>query len=183
MIFDFDDWSEKYDCRRELERLREVNPNFKVTLFTIPAEFTADMSIWAESNNDWVELAVHGWTHEPNTECQDWTYDQCMNCLKKALHLGGFVKGFKAPGWQISDGCYKALLELGFWVADQHYNDERRPKDLPVYHVEENSYHGHTWDCGCDNGIYENWNNIVKKVKEAKNFKFISEVIRESNIL
>ena len=183
MIFDFDDWQQEHDCRRELERLKEINPKFVVTLFAVPSKITLDMSVWYENHNEWVELAVHGWTHEPNTECENWTYEQCKEVITKSFIKHDFVKGFKAPGWQISDGCYKALLEEGFWVADQHYNDDRRPKKLPVYFVGENSYHGHTWDCGCNNGIYEDWENIVKKVKEADNFKFISEIIHETNVL
>ncbi len=176
LIVDFDDFSEEHCPQEELERLKKENPAFKVTLFAIPSRTTLLMLSWAKKNKDWVELAVHGWTHFSNYECANFTYEQCQEVLNR-VRGSGFVKGFKAPGWQISDGCYQALKDYGYWVADQHYNDNRRPKDLRVYYVGENSYHGHTWDCGCQNGIYEDWENILEKVKKAKEFKFISEVV------
>lgn len=54
------------------------------------------------------------------------------------------TKGFKAPGWQISQPMYDILLKYGYWVADQHYNDNRRPKELKVHFPTEYHYHiGH----------------------------------------
>jgi len=173
-IVDFDDWGYDHDCRKELEKLKELNPHFKCTLFTVPAKTTLDMLCWARDNDYWVELAQHGWDHHDNYECSEWTYEECAKRLYDGVLLG--ATGFKAPGWQISDACYEALRDLGYWVADQHYNDERRPQGLKRYRVGENSYHGHTWDCGCNNGIYEDWDNICNFVREGDDFRFISEV-------
>jgi hypothetical protein len=113
--------------------------------------------------------------HADNYECSKWSESECEIILKIAL-MHRFVKVFKAPGWQISDGCYEACLKNDIIVADQPYNEKRRPKGLKVYEVGDNSYHGHTWDCGCNNGIYEDWENIVLFINGEKEFKFISEL-------
>jgi hypothetical protein len=175
MIFDFDDWDYIHDCREELEKLKDLNSKFKVTLFTIPAKTTIEMLAWARDNDYWVELAQHGWDHHDNYECSQWTYEDCVKSLYDGILLG--ATGFKAPGWQISDDCYYALRDHGYWLADQPYNRERRPDDIKIYEVGGDSYHGHTWDCGCRNGIYEDWQNICAKVAQAEEFKFISEVL------
>lgn len=176
MKVDFDDFGYDHDCRDKLEKLKEINPNFKVTLFTVPGKTTLDMLAWSSNHKSWVELAVHGWMHESNYECEKWSESECEAILNIGQHYG-FVKVFKAPGWQISEGCYQACLKWDFIVADQPYNKERRPEGLKVYEVGEGSYHGHTWDCNCGNGIYEDWDNIVRQINGKKDFKFISEVV------
>ena len=177
LIFDLDDWGFDHDCRLELEKLKEINPKFKVTLFTIPSKTTIEMLKWADDNSYWVEIVQHGWDHHSNYECETWTYVETLKYLAECAPYFR-VKGFKAPGWQISDDCLQALRDMGYWVADQEYNDSRRPLDLKTYKVGPNSYHGHTWDCGCDNGINEDWDNIVSRVKNETDFKFVSEVVR-----
>ncbi len=179
MTVDFDDMGKSHDIRMELEKLKEINPAFKVTLFAIPADMTIELLTWADDNDYWVELGQHGWTHEPNTECQNWTYEECSLALHRAAPFFK-TRLFKAPGWVISDGCYNALKEFDYIVADQSYNDHRRPEGLRVYkgHDLLENYHGHTWDCGCNNGIHEDWDNIVEKVKNATDFQFISEVAK-----
>ena len=86
-----------------------------------------------------------------------------------------FVKGFKAPGWQISNDIYEWLHDNDYWVADQENNDDRRPSELKVYKVGENSIHTHTWDC-VGNGVYELSEDIFKRIKGVKEFRFVSEV-------
>jgi hypothetical protein len=191
---DYDDFGYEHDCRMELEKLKEINPKFKVTLFTIPALTTIEMLRWASDNDYWVEIAQHGWNHHSNYECANWTYDECCKALHDGILLG--AKGFKAPGWQISDDCYLALRDYGYWVSDQSYNDGRRPPELPAYclmadgtfrfrkgqvDVPVEAYHGHTWSCNCGNGIDEDWNNISQLVKEHSDFKFISEIVYENS--
>jgi hypothetical protein len=112
-------------------------------------------------------------------------FDRHMENLAPMLE-DYFVKGFKAPGWQISDDIYKWLEVNDWWVADQSYNDHRRPKSLPAY-VNNNgifqvngksieAYHGHTWDVGW-NGIYEAYDQIEQLVKSKDSFEFVSEVL------
>lgn len=186
MIFDSDDFGcnhvisemcQSHDCRDVLVELKGINPNFKATLFAIPGEMTAELSAWCQFNKDWVELAVHGFFHQSNYECEKLSYEDFgffMHEFKDILKY--FVKGFKAPGWQIGDEVYKWLLDNDYWVADQAYNDERRPKELRVYKVGDNAVHTHTWDC-VGNGVYELREQLKQQVKDNKDWKFISEVL------
>ncbi len=198
MVFDFDDFGanhvisdmcQAHDCRKELDALHYANLNFKVTLFAIPGEMTPELLSWCDANKGWVELAVHGFYHTSNYECEKMTYDQFadhMDALSGFLVY--FTKGFKAPGWQISDGAYKWLLENGWWVADQAYNNNRRPDGLPAY-INQNgqfyandkpveAWHGHTWNC-MGNGIEETFDHVKELVKDAESFQMVSEVLSE----
>ncbi len=187
IIFDSDDFgathiisdqTQSRDCRKELDGLHYANPNFKATLFTIPGELTKELADWCKANEGWIQLGLHGFYHRDNWECSKMTYEEFNDLFNEFQPMIDtyFVKGFKAPGWQISDDIYKWLLDNGWWVADQHYNDSRRPAELPVYHVGEDSVHTHTWACE-GNGIDETYPELVAKVQNAEEFKFIGEVI------
>lgn len=198
MVIDFDDFGcnhiisdmcQSHDCRNKLLELKQINPKFKVTLFTIPGEITSELIDWCTVNSAWVEIAVHGFYHNSNYECEKMSYqefDELMNSFEGLFFI--FEKGFKAPGWQISDDIYIWLVDHGWWVADQSYNNERRPNDLPTY-INDNgnftstiqgpveAWHGHTWDC-VGNGIYETFDQLAEVVKNAESFEFVSEVLR-----
>lgn len=198
MVIDFDDFgcthiisdqTQSHDCRDALDKLHYANPNFKVTLFTIPGELTYELAEWCKANNGWVQLAVHGILHKTNYECEKMTYEEFdthMQILKPMLDTY-FVKGFKSPGWQTSDDVFRWLLDNDYWVADQGYNDHRRP-DMKAYlnydgvfkvnGEEVKAHHGHVWNC-VGNGIYEDFDNIVNKIKDETEFKFISELFDE----
>ena len=160
------DMCQSRDCRGELLKLKEVNPAFKITLFTIPDESTIELLEWSKTNRDWVEIAQHGFTHSSNYECEKMSYDDFDGWMnqdgRKELLDVYFAMGFKAPGWQISDDIYK-------WLVDN--------EELPVYKVGENSVHGHTWSC-MGNGIDETLPQLLEKVKQTDNFKFVSEVVQ-----
>lgn len=207
MVVDFDDFGtnhvisdmcQSHDCRDKLDALHYVNNDFKVTLFAIPGEMTAELAEWCYANRSWVELAVHGFYHRDNYECEKMTYAEFGEHIKffKPMLDKFFVKGFKAPGWQISDDVYRWLEDHGWWIADQAYNTLRRP-NIPAYvndngqfkaHVPKfldddvygvadvDAWHGHTWDC-CGNGIYETFDHVKSLVENAEEFKFISEVL------
>ena len=118
-------------------------------------------------------------------------FDEAMEPLEGLLE-DYFVKGFKAPGWQISDGVYQWLLDHGWWVADQAYNNDRRPKELKAYVNNNGSFyphipgvdlvpdfkglHYHTWNC-VGNGVYELSDQIKQDIQGEENFKFVSEVL------
>lgn len=185
IVFDSDDFGcnheisdmcQSHDCRDVLIKLHEINPAFKATLFAIPTEMTMELQQWCANNSDWVELAVHGFTHSSNYECEKWTYDQMDNAMSIVSQMGIFVRGFKAPGWQISDECFRWLNEHNWWVADQEYNDSRRPEGLKVYKVGESSIHTHTWNC-VGNGVYELFDQLKEQIKDETEFKFVSEVV------
>lgn len=177
MIVDFDDWSLEHDCRHRLAELRKINPKFKVTLFTIVGKTSLEMLHWVHHNEEWIEVCPHGWLHNSNYEASKWTEEFMDTYLKWVDQFQFFQRIFKAPGWQISDGCYQSCLKNGYAVADQPQNREKRPGGLRVYEIPTQAYHGHTWDCGTNNGIYEDWENIITIVNNAKKFQFISEVV------
>ncbi len=141
-VVDLDDFSESNSSLEKLCEIKNKVPNFKVTLFTIVGLCTPTF-INAVKKLDWVDLCPHGWSHQDNYECTRWDYDTSISLLKlfEAYQL---TKGFKAPGWQISDAVYAALRDRGWWVADQVYNNTRRPSDLKAYLLDgPNKVHGH----------------------------------------
>lgn len=191
IVFDSDDFGcnheisdmcQSHDCRDILDRLHVANFKFKATLFAIPAEMTPELIGWCQANSSWIELAQHGFFHNSNYECEKMSYedfDWLMNQFKP-ITGNNFVRGFKAPGWQISDDCLRWLKDNGWWVADQAYNNERRPEGLPVYIINDNpevtSIHTHTWNC-VGNGVYELFDQLLEQTKDEIKFKFVSEVV------
>ncbi len=174
MVFDWDDFTDQdgwaLGC---LGYLRKIRPDFRCTLFAIPARGTPEF--WA-GVPDWIELAVHGWLHPTPYECVGWARDEMEFVI--AHRPERFVEGFKAPGWQISDGCYAALQTAGWWVADHPMNEGRRPPGLRthVLNVGADHWHGHiNQDCG--NGMEETWDHVVELVRAAPSFEFVSEAV------
>jgi len=205
MIVDFDDFGsnhiisdqcQSHDCRKELDSLHYANPNFKVTLFSIPAEMTYELLEWCRANSQWVQLALHGFYHRDNWECSKMTYEEFDKEIMPFEYMleEYFVKGFKAPGWQISDGVYRWLADHGYWVADQSYNNVRRFKLVPQLKADVNNngnfvlwdgtqdtdlhdcIHGHTWNC-VGNGIEETYPELESRIRPASEFKFIGELM------
>ena len=178
MIVDFDDFHETNHRLDLLEQLRAANPMFRCTLFAIPA--LGSDSFW-DAVPEWCELAVHGWRHggpdcsDPR-EAENWTREEALDVLLSAP--ARFVDGFKAPGWQISNGTYEALSELGWWVADQPYNDGRRPAGLRVHRLGDGDHwHGHIQDV-CGNGLAETFPELLARVERADSFELVSEVVQ-----
>lgn len=191
------DMCQSHDCRDKLDEFHYVNPNFKATLFAIPAEMTFELAEWCKANEQWIELAVHGIKHSSNYECDKMTYEEFDMALKplEVMLDTYFVKGFKAPGWQISDGVYRWLVDHGWWVADQAYNNNRRPGELNAYINNNGEFktcingilsdtitarHHHTWDC-MGNGVYEQSDYIKDLISRHDDFKFVSEILNEAN--
>lgn len=193
---------QSHDCRDQLLRLKEVNPDFKATLFSIPGEMTFELLKWCHDNKDWIELAYHGLFHSSNYECEKMSYEEfdSMMLAFQVCYGAYFVEGFRAPGWQISDDVFQWLEDNDWWVADQSYNDQRRP-NMNAYvnmngqfivhnrnsanYLPVDAYHGHTWNVGSvgsvpANGIYEDYDNVERLVRESKEFKFVSELFDES---
>lgn len=160
-------------------RLKEINPAFKATLFAIPGR--GDEDFWA-NHPDWIELAVHGWRHETVDECIEWDYERTVKAIYARPQ--GFTYGFKAPGWQISDATYAALKDYGWWVADQHLEDGRRPPELPTYFYEDSPdrLHLHVQNV-CGNGLEESWDELSERVRNAEHFQFCSDVLTTTNTL
>ena len=179
MIVDIDDFTEAENRLDLLELLHAANPLFRVTLFAIPA--LGSDEFW-ESVPEWCELAMHGWTHPTPREAEHWTYEEACDVLDRRPER--FVEGFKAPGWQVSEGTYQALLERDWWIADHWDNDDKRPEGIrahvitPVagYGADPEHWHGHIPNV-CGNGIGEVFHELLPRVQAATSFELISEVV------
>jgi hypothetical protein len=179
VLCDFDDFCEDAHRLDLLCRLREANPAFRCTLFAIPARGSDDF--WA-GVPEWCELAVHGWAHPDPHEAENWTYEDASAVLVRRPF--SFVRGFKAPGWQVSDGTYRALMDQGWWIADHWENDSRRPSGIEAHVIrpaaaigaDPDHWHGHIGnDCG--NGIEETFDRLEARVRQASSFEVMSEVV------
>ena len=172
MVFDWDDFHEHNHKYERLWALKELRADFRCTMFAVPG--LGSEEFWA-AVPDWIELAVHGWMHPDPYECAVWSYGRMGALLDEPVVERFFVEGFKAPGWQISDDCYQVLRDRGWWVADQHLEDHRRPAGLHAYFYEDGHWHGHIQDV-CGNGLEETWAQVVDLVRHAPSFEFASEV-------
>jgi len=178
MIVDLDDFHEGNTGDMRLSQLRQINPAFRCTLFAVPALGSPEFW-WRWADCGWVELVPHGWAHPDAHECQGWTYDEMVAYIERIEDdFPQFQRGFKAPGWQINDDIYRALQDRGWWVADQHLEDHRRPPELPVYFYEdgEDRWHGHIQNV-CGNGLEERWDELVERVRAATDFRYCSEAL------
>lgn len=178
MIFDTDDLYPGHDRLDLLVELKAANPLFRMTAFAVTS--LCD-NAYIEQLPDWIEVVPHGWRHgDPPAdggECKLWDrrdMDLVIGWVEDASPR--WQHGFKAPGWIISDGCYQALNEAGWWVADQTYNDGRRPPGLRV-HREGDGDHVHTHVQNvCGNGLQETFPTLLERVRAAESFDLISEI-------
>ena len=171
ILFDADDFCEDNNSLDLLFRIRSKVPGFKASLFTIPGLCSKEF-IEEIKRIEWIRMYPHGWLHTTPRECQAWSYQESKDYLEKIepLRLG---KCFKAPGWQISDGMYQALLEKDYMVADQEYNNSRRPDKLKSYILDSpNKVHGHIGNMGGENA--NSLDKIFDTVVQLRgNFEFI----------
>lgn len=181
MIFDTDDLYQGHDRMDLLVRLKEANPAFRMTAFAIPSKCSDD---YLDSLPEWIQVVPHGWYHgDPPSdggECKHWSYNRMMDLIEEIEDNGHprWAKGFKAPGWQISDECYRALWHMDWWVADQTYNNQRRPPELRVHLEGDGDPHVHTHVQNvCGNGLEETFPSLLAAVTAADSFRLISETV------
>lgn len=176
MIFDTDDLWPAHDRLDLLLTLKETNPLFKLTVFAVPG---LGNNLYWDALPDWIEVAMHGWLHPNPREAEHWTREQALDVLLSAPPR--FVTGWKSPGWQVSDGTYQALQELGWWIADHPDNNARRPQGLPTHVLGDGDHiHTHVQNV-CGNGLEETFPTLLDRVRAADSFEFISEVVQPWN--
>jgi len=184
-IVEADDFQNRYD-RNGLNFLfywKSKYPKFKITLFTIPDKTSIEF-INPIYDQDWIELAMHGWNHESNFECYGWDYDKTKTLIQRLQgNYFSFEKIFKSPGWSITPGgngypaapedpimkdpqaVYKALKDMNYIIFDRHYNRSARPEGCKIVCVDCNPdiVHMHTWNMMTPN---KNERNGFEQVEE-----------------
>ncbi len=178
MIVDLDDFCEADNRLDLLHELKEANPLFRVTLFTIPGKGSDE---FYGRIPEWCELVPHGWEHPHSRECESWSRFQIEKVLNYCEERR-YARGWKSPGWQTSGAIYRVLAERGYWIAD-HYDNyipagTRAHVISPAagHGLDPDHWHGHIPNV-CGNGIEETFPVLLQRVREAESFELISEVV------
>jgi len=206
-VVDLDDFTDDNNGMERLLWLKERIPQFKVTLFAIPAETSPE---WlrrddlissllishvvgpafgsrliadriGNSLENWVSFVMHGAMHKTNRECENWTQEICEVYMDAWLKSGFTERGFKAPGWQISNGCYAALLDAGWWVADAAYNGGRRPAGIKAYVLGRSDIHQIHGHLGHRGGHNENELELIYEsilARKDDEFGFVRDYVK-----
>jgi len=178
-IVDVDDFCDEWNCAEELMRLKMIFPDFKVTLFTIPKKTTVGMIRAIRDAFDWIEFAVHGILHEPNDEMLRIGSKDLASFLK-SIDYSVYVKGFKPPGWYLTDGVIEACNEAGLWIALHTDQRENGPLCRHGYYVcgeRFGFWHGHSHDV-CGNWVAKKIDEIADRWPRDQKFMFVSEAAR-----
>lgn len=202
---DFDDFSVLNNRLDLLLRLKESYPQLKVSMFTIPFDFSYERDVSAKimrkktleelkKHLDWIELIPHGLLHIPR-EFEKCTYNTMKKYIFKAIDEAfvrdelSYIKGFKAPYWLWNEGVVKALDEQGWWGAIDPRQEMLKTKkyysyshgiDEPFYKansVDLIKLHGHITNNSM-NSIEKCFFNLFKMEPDAE-FKFASELLED----
>lgn len=174
-LVDVDDF---YETNHRLDLIDEIKfrlPDFKATMFTVIGRCSLAWLRFVQEQYPWLDMVPHGLVHSTARECEAWDYLTSIHYLNFADGLG-ITRGFKAPGWQISDAMYQALQVKGYWVADQEYNNHRRPAGLRAYLLDSpDKLHFHVQNV-CGNGLEESLDKILS-LDNARGFGFVKDVV------
>jgi len=177
-IVDCDDFCDENSDWPLILKLKSAVPNLKLNLFTIPGKCSW-LFIEEMRRIEWINLIPHGHIHSTSRECENWSYEVASFHLK-SLEKEGWIRGFKAPGWQTSDGLFRALADRGWWVAAQEYDRERIPPELRVYYLDSPyKIHGHIghWGAHNSNSLEYIFNSISALKGE---FGFIDDLCKQT---
>lgn len=181
VVFDLDDFDDAtgYETLVDLDRLKQRYPNFAVTLFTIPEKISPVLLKRAKAK-PWIEIAVHGVRHEPNEELKKLSYDELSTYLRTSIDWSVYTRGFRPPGWFLSDDGIRACNENGMWVA-LHDRDKTRlgPRCVSGYYAcgERLPYwHGHTHDV-CGNWLRAHIKSLLKTWTPSQTFSKVSDAV------
>ena len=88
----------------------------KATLFVLASRLEEDLPLLQEALSLGFEIGIHGYEHVMVT---DYSLEEFKAITKKAkdeveAKLGIEVKGYRAPGWAISEEEHSSLASLGF---------------------------------------------------------------------
>ncbi len=178
IIVSFDDIYKNHDRWEEFKKIKEEIPEFKVTLFVITRD---DKEYWDSLKTDWTELVFHSYEH--SGEWLNWSVEEAEKQLKYYNELG-FAKGFKAPGWHMTENICKAINNLDFWVCtcknQKYIFKDKWITQAQRFKIYDNyaELWGHAQDVDFDIKI-QRLKDYYKVNKGT--FRFISEVINTNN--
>lgn len=184
VVFDVDDFCDELgglETLNHLDRLKTIYPNFRCTLFTIPAKCSRSLLDEAgrRVNEGWLELALHGWNHYPTEELKVLTTRGLESLYRSAEIVNNplYVRGFRPPGWYITKEYIEVLNSLGMWVA-LHKRDKELCKYIEhgYYMCEERFpyWHGHTHNT-CGNWLRESMPTLESRWDRYQTFAKVSE--------
>ena len=179
IIVSYDDLWEGNDHWEEFEALYKEFPDLKITFFVIIGKCSEEFL--KKIRQPWTELVYHCWSHH-RKDWLIWSKEEAKEKLIEYLKYG-FVKGFKAPHYRITDEICEACDELNFWICSSptvQVNSKKYwytyPKDGVVLNYPEyDEYYDHLQNV--------NFSECLERLKQFcrdnnPNFKFISEMIK-----
>lgn len=179
LVVDVDDLCDLHDPYDTLLRLKEADPNFKVTMFAIPNRCSKSLLKRYNKEHEWIRLGMHGWQHT-RAECYSWNPKEAADKITHGV-ARGFDDSFRAPKWMITPVIYDACGELDMPVADHvRYCMDPVPPGVKTYTYNKpdapfKAFHYHTWNT-CGNGINEVEEELARFLKRGGNtYQFVSE--------
>jgi len=179
IVISFDDMWEGNDRWNDFINLHKKIPNIKITFFVNPSQ--CSIEFLKKINQSWIELVYHAENHSGGHK--KWSKEEAKERLLKYVKEFNFAKGFKAPGWKITQNIIDGCKELDFWIASINtipieynkvfYTYYKKGEGLS-HHEKYSEYYGHLQSY-----------NFIENLKELKeyctkkdlNFKFVSEMI------
>lgn len=120
-VYDVDDLISRDQIEKYLVPLKEANPDFALTAYTVPNRMGEVHQLAEEF--PWITFAIHGFEHS-QFECASWTEQRALTLIRRALELG-YAPLFKAPNWILDSEVEKALVELHVML---HHHEIQKPR-------------------------------------------------------
>ena len=203
ICLDLHDFSVVNNRLNLLLKLKEHFLDFKISLFTVASDVSADWGPFCirgdllkeiKKHLDWIQIIPHGLNHNKELEFCDYrTFkNKIMPSIKEAFDRDGlpFEKGFCAPHWKWSEGVVRALDEEGWWGAV----DRNQPNMLSTkkfyrfshslhepYHkfeAEVLKLHGHVY--GLKNDLGKCMDKLLKLPRSAE-WHFVTDFLETKN--
>lgn len=116
VVFDVDDFCDQHNCLPQLDAIADRYPNFRCTVFTIPAR-TSPSLLASAASRPYLELAPHGINHRRTNEMVRTTYNTFYRYYRSLPWDTIYVRGFRPPGWYLPHHIIRACNVLGLWIA------------------------------------------------------------------
>ena len=177
VVFDVDDLCDQWNCLPELMALRERFPKFKATCFTIPGR-TSKALLQKAHSLGFLELAVHGFEHEPLDEVLRISESEMTSRLA-ALDYSVWAKVFRPPGWHLRTELINACNTTGLAMAVHERDRKYAARFQHGFYIcgDRLPYrHQHSHNV-CQNWLKADLPRLLTAWPEDQEFAFVSEAI------